>query len=177
MYHNQENIDFPLREKFLNKLKSSNSDLSEIYRHLFTCMESESLESTLNYLKDEVKNEGWFFTFHKSMRQTDFFNDVYVSYEVNHQTEDDVKRLNELRKVLPFYGEKGRIWEDVVKSEDAKELGFEKELNEWRKLKSKAKVEKRRSIGGNLDMALWNLIHLDKENFLGELIENFFKEQ
>jgi hypothetical protein len=38
-------------------------------------------------------------------------------------------------------------------------------------------VEKRRNIGGNLDMTLWNLIHLDKDNFLQKFIQNFFKEQ
>jgi hypothetical protein len=173
MYHNQENIDFPLREQFLNELKSySGSDVSEIYRHLFTCMESESLESTLNYLKDAVKNESWFFDFHKSMRQTDFYDDVFVVYKVDVRTNEERERMDGLRKILPMYPVS-----NAVKTEEAVELGLESEMKEFRDLNRKSMVEKRRSIGGNLDMVLWNLIHLDKDNFLQKFIQNFFKEQ
>jgi hypothetical protein len=167
------NNEFPLREKFLTELKShSGSDIAEIYRHLFTCMESRTLENTLTFLKDDVNNEDWFFSFHKSMRQTDFYDDVFVSYKVDVRTNEERERMDGLRKILPMYPVS-----NAVKTEEAVELGLENEMKEFRDLNRKSMVEKRRSIGGNLDMVLWNLIHLDKDNFLQKFIQNFFKEQ
>jgi hypothetical protein len=170
---------FPLREALLQELKSySGSDHpSEMYRHIFSCMEAESLELLLRDLKSQVNDENWFYSFHKSMRQTDFFNEIYVHYTTNVQTESDLKRLDELRQILPFYTEKGVIWKDVIDSEEAKSLGLEKEVKEFRFLKGKAKKEERRIISGHLDMLLWNLIHMDSTDFIRKFIERFFKLQ
>jgi hypothetical protein len=171
--YNDNNNEFPLREKFLDELKShSGSDISETYRHLFTCMESKSLENTLTLLKNEVKNEHWFYSFHKSMRQTDFYDDVYVEYKVDVRTDEEQKRMEELRKILPMYPVS-----NAVKTEEAIDKGLENEMKEFRGLNKKSTTEKRRSVSGNLDMVLWNLIHLDKDNFLERFIFNFFKEQ
>lgn len=170
---------FPLREAFLNELKNySGSDHpSEVYRHIFSCMEADSLESLLRNLKSAVGEKDWFFYFHKSMRQTDFFGDVYVHYTVNTQTESDLKRIEELRQILPSYAEKGKIWKDVINSEEAKSLGLEKELKELRFLVGKSKKEERRSVSGHLDMVLWNFIYIDNTEFLRKFIERFFKLQ
>ena len=141
---------FPLREAFLEELKHhSGSDIAEVYRHIFSCMEAESLETLLQELKSEVSKEDWFFYFHKSMRQTDFFDDVYVHYTVNIQTESDLKRIEELRQILPTYAAKGKIWKDVINSEEAKSLGLEKEMKEYRFLVGKSKKEERRSVSGH----------------------------
>jgi hypothetical protein len=172
MYIHNDN-EFPIKEKFLTELKShSGSDIAEIYRHLFTCMESRRLENTLTFLKDDVNNEDWFFSFHKSMRQTDFYDDVFVSYTVDCRSNEEKERMGELKKLLPMYPVS-----NAVKTEDAINMGLENEMNEFRNLNRKSMVEKRRNIGGNLDMTLWNLIHLDKDNFLQKFIQNFFKEQ
>lgn len=166
--------EFPLREAFLDHLKShSGSDISECYRHLFSCMEASNLEETLKYLRGQMGDPDWFYLFHKSMRQTDFFQEAFVSYVVNQQTEEDLKRIEELKAVLPMY--EGKMWDGVVKTEEAKEMGLENEVKEYHSLKRKAKVEKRRSIAGNLDMVAWNLIHLDGTNFIKVQIERFFK--
>lgn len=174
MYNdNNNNNEFPLREKFLDELKShSGSDIAEIYRHLFTCMESRTLENILTHLKNGVNNEHWFFTFHKGMRQTDFYGDVYVEYKVDVRTDEEQKRMKELRKILPMYPVS-----NAVKTEEAIDKGLENEMKEFRSLNKKSTTEKRRSIGGNLDMVLWNLIHLDKDNFLERFIVKFFKQQ
>lgn len=167
---------FPLRDSFLEELKHhSGSDIAEVYRHTFHSMEAESLEYKLNQLKDVVKYDDWFYNFHKSMRQTDFFEDVYVHYTINTQTEKDLQRMEELKKILVMH--KGKTWEGITNSERSKELGFEKELIEYQSLRRKASVVKTRSISGHMDMILWNLIHLDNTNFLKNFIERFFKQQ
>jgi hypothetical protein len=170
--------EFPLREAFLEEFKKyTTSDFPQIYRHIFSCMESESLERLLENLKEEVKTEDWFYSFHKSMRQTDFFDDINVHYTVNIQAEQDLERLEVLRKILPFHDSKGKIWVDAVDSDEAKQLGLEREAKEFRFLKGKAKTERKRNISGHMDMILWNLIHADKTNFLKVFIERFFKLQ
>jgi len=170
---------FPLREAFLRELKNypGSDHISEVYAHAFSCMEAESLEHLLQNLKSVVGKEDWFFYFHKSMRQTDFFDGVYVHYTTNVQTESDLKRIEELRQILPSYSEKGKIWKDIINSEEAKSLGLEKEVKEFRFLIGKSKKEERRSISGHLDMILWNLIHMDSTDFIRNFIERFFKLQ
>jgi hypothetical protein len=166
---------FPLRTAFLEFLESHREfDLVECYRHLFSSMEAGALENTLVYLQYQMKYEDWFFSFHKSMRQTDFFGDIYVAYRENQQTEEDLQKLKELREILPTY--KGKIWEGIIIREEARSLGLDAEIKEYDHLRKKSKIEKRRSVSGNLDMVIWNLVHLDKENILQKLIERFFKQ-
>jgi len=168
--------EFPLRQEFLDLLKShSGSDISECYRHLFSSMEARNLENTLEYLRTQMDDEHWFYSFHKSMRQTDFFQDAYVPYFINTQTEKDMQRMEELKKILPLY--KDKSWGGIVKSDEAKRLGLDKELKEYQFIRKKGSVEQRRAISGHLDMVLWNLVHLDKDNFLKRAIERFFKLQ
>ena len=47
-----------------------------IYYHLFSLMSSENLEYNLTNFKESIDNGdvNWFENFHKSMRQTDFFD-------------------------------------------------------------------------------------------------------
>lgn len=138
-------------------------------------MEASSLELTLEYLRTQMDDENWFYSFHKSMRQTDYFNEVYVTYFINTQTEKDMQRMEELKKILPLYKDKG--WGGIVKSDEAKRLGLDEELKEYQIIRKKGSVEQRRAISGHLDMVLWNLVHLDKDNFLKRAIERFFKLQ
>lgn len=166
----KENQEFPLREEFLDQLKShSGSDISEIYRHLFTSMESGSLEFTLTEIKEGMEDENWFYLFHKSIRQTDFFGSHYVEYRLDLTSEEEKQRMRDLDKEIPrelrLYGSK----------EEIESSGLNDEIEEYRRIRRKSNIERRRSISGNLDMALWNLIHLDKENFLERFFEKFFK--
>jgi hypothetical protein len=167
------NNEFTLREKFLNELKSySGSDISEIYRHLFICMEYHDLESILTFLKDDVNNEHWFPMFHKSMRVTDFYGDVFVNYGVDTTSSDEKVRMDELRTILPMHPNS-----NSVNTEKAKNMKLEGEMNEFRKLNKKSMVKNKRCVSSNLDMVLWNLIHLDTDNFLQKFIENFFNRK
>ena len=166
-----------IRKEFLDELKKTspvNSDIADVYRHIFSCMEHEALTYHLEFLKEEVKKEWWFVDFHKSMRQTDFFPDVFVHYDVNEQTYEDIEEIERLNKILPHHTEQGMT--GIVNSQESKELGLEKEYSRYLTLKRKKSVDKKRLIGGHLDMILWNMIHLDKENFLKRFIENFYKQ-
>jgi hypothetical protein len=166
-------MSYELRESFLFELRShSGFDIAEVYRHLFTCMEYNSLELLLKNLKSEMDDEHWFYSFHKSMRQTDFYDGVNVTYIVDKLTDEDRNRIEVLRKVLPMYPVS-----NAVKTEQAISMGLANEMEEFRALHRKSKVEEKRSIAGNLDMVLWNLIHADKDNFLKKFIENFFKQK
>ena len=176
MLEKQEDLtnktEFELTEKFLSGLKShSGSDISEIYRHLFICMRKEDLENTLSILKESVHEENWFYLFHKSIRQTDFYEGVHVSEIKDIRSDQEKNRMEELRKILPFHP-----FTNAVNSERALLMDLESEMKEFRSLYRKSKAEESRGIGGNLDMCLWNLIHLDKDDFLKRYITNFFNQ-
>ena len=64
----------------------------------------------------------------------------------------------------------------IVDSQQVKELGLDKEYARYLSLKRKKSVTKTRDVSGNLDMILWNMVHLDTENFLERFIENFYKQ-
>lgn len=166
--------EFPLSKKFLDGFKKhSKYEISNVYRHVFTCMEYESLERLLNRLNGLVTQEGWFYLFHKSMRQIDFFSTVYVPYFVDETTDQDRLKMDTLKTILPF----NRRIPTYVDVDRAIDMDLEVEMNEYFKLKRKSKTEHRRNISGHMDMILWNLIHVDSENFLENYIENFFKSE
>jgi hypothetical protein len=163
------------RKEFLESFENSNESMSLLYNHIFSCMEHDELESLLLRLKESVIKKDWFYDFHKSMRQTDFINNVHVIYYTNNQTQSDIEEMEKLKTILPMHKEKGTIWSDIVKREEAINKGLVSEMNRYSYLKSLKKVENRRSIGGHLDMILWNTIHLDVNNFLEKHIETIFK--
>lgn len=163
----KENQGFPLRDEFLNQLKShSGSSISEIYRHLFTAMESGNLEIILDCILADIEKEDWFYFFHKSIRQTDFFDGVFVRYQVETRSEKEILRTKELEEIIP---KTIRIYGPVDGD------SFSEEYREYKNLRRKSNSERERNVGANLDMALWNLIHLDRGDFLMKFMEKFFR--
>jgi hypothetical protein len=62
------------------------------------------LENVSSLIKKEDKSElfdSWFYDFHKSMRQTDFFGDTFVYWEENALGEEGEEELTKLLDVLP----------------------------------------------------------------------------
>jgi hypothetical protein len=168
-----------IREQFLKGFETvsqRNIDIANIYRHLFSCMEHDSLKQELEYLQERIDKdpEGWFHDLHKSMRQTDFFGSLYLHYNVDEQTAEDIEEIENIKKILPKYSEKSMS--GIVNSQEVKELGLDKEYARYMSLKRKKSVVKTRNISGHIDMVLWNMIHLDKEDFLKKYIENFYKQ-
>ena len=58
-------------KEFLKFLREKNE---MVYYHLFSCLSEESLEDELSRIEENLNDDNWFTTFHKSIRQTDFFD-------------------------------------------------------------------------------------------------------
>jgi hypothetical protein len=171
----EKTLELPLRKEFLKSIGEMGPNIARLYYHAFSCMEAKTLEERLEFLKENISDENWFYDFHKSMRQVDFSGDIYVKYVVDTTTDSDRNRMKELLELLPTYKEK--VWLDIVKGSEAREMGLEKEMKEYHSLRRKRNTEERRSVSGHLDMILWNTINLDNDGFLEKFIKSFFKMQ
>lgn len=159
-----------LSKKFLKELRDSQNEIHMIAYHLFSCMNEESLDDLLNFLKDDVKNnEHWLHDFHKSMRQTDFFDSCFHRYKKSFLSESEKEEYARLKKLLGA--------RDIfIPSEEiaiANNLGEEYKM--WKYLRSLDNKREEESITGHLDMIFWNLLHLDRENKIEKFISKFFK--
>ena len=152
-------VEYRLVNEFKKALKEriSNSDLSFMYQKLFfNCFISEKeLNDILKYYQGIFKTEpeNWFAQFHKSIRQTDFFDGTYFK-EVNILTDEEMERR---RYLIP---KKGRS---------------ESEVEELRQLNKKYRHLESVEIAGIVDAMLYSLIHLDEENKLKDVMEIAFK--
>lgn len=172
---------YPLAEHFLKILReegSVRSDLKAVYYHLFSLLDQEELENTLEYLKtvwngtdDHFGKEGkecWFTVFHKMIRQTDFFQGIYKKIELKLMTKKELSEFWFLNDKVTKVG--------YDKTGEPNEL-FNSEYRRYLELSEKKRSQKReKSVGGHLDMVLWNLIHADTKDVLYKTFEEFFKE-
>ena len=171
----------PLSNELLKNFRNnnfSNNDLNSVYYHLFSCMDIERLEKELeyalelsqgkdSYFKEDGK-ENWFYIFHKSMRQTDFFDEIYREKE-NEFTKDEKSRLRFLRETCKAEG--------YVKESEVKGELFTKEYTEYLALAEKWRRRKETvSLGGHLDMILWNMIHVDTKEVLVNALKFLFED-
>ena len=159
-----------ITEKFLKELREGSNEIFSISYHLFSCMSEEGLEDFLQFLKEDIKtNENWFYDFHKSMRQTDFFQSCFVRFEMSLLNDEEKTEYESLSKLLGVRG-------FLVPSEDeANENNLGEEYKRWRILKRKHQNREEESISGHLDMIFWNLIHMDSDNEIKKFISKFFK--
>lgn len=171
----------PLSNELLKNFRNdnfSNSDLNSVYYHLFSCVDIETLERELEYIlelsqgKDsyfkEDGKENWFYIFHKSIRQTDFFDEIYREKE-NEFTKDEKSKLNYLREVVRAEG--------YVKESKEKGKLFTPEYTEYLALAEKWRTRKNPvSLGGHLDMILWNMIHVDTKEVLLNALKFLFED-
>jgi hypothetical protein len=133
-------------------------------------MSEEGLEDLLQFLKEDSKtNENWFYDFHKSMRQTDFFQSCFVRFDKSLLSGEEKTEYESLSKLLGVRG-------FLVPSEDeANKNNLGEEYKRWRILKRKHQNREEESISGHLDMIFWNFLHLDADNDLKKIILEFFK--
>jgi hypothetical protein len=167
----------PLSVIFIDCIKKmKNSYFANIYLHLFGLLDEERLERELEYLfqlsdgKDEFfKKDGkdnWFYIFHKSIRQTDFFQGCYQKKKVELVT--DLER-KEWKFLFVKVHEKG-----YDKAAEPKEKGFSfsDEYRRFLHLNDLVRREtEEESIDGHLDSILWNMIHVDGN----ELYDTFLR--
>ena len=177
-----------LAEIFIEKLKACNEDIGSCYYHIFSKLLTEDeLQDMINNLYDrytfihnldklcgvtKTEKDEWFYKFHKSIRQSDFFENIKKHYYVNELTEDENKRMNELKAMLPQH----KKFYEAVDGKEARETGLEVELNEYYSLFNKKRVKKTKDVSGCIDMILWNLIHIDVNNLLQKVMVSTFKQ-
>jgi len=162
--------------------KSTKPYIAAMYHHLFSILTDEELTDILIYYQTVYNEdkEGWFYQFHKSIRQCDFFGNNLYSYRiVSKLTEEQNKRLDEVKKI---WDGQYKDWkkkngnEDFAKYKEFRRLPecvvVSEEMDKLNKIKN-TKEDVR--ITGHLDMVLWNTIHLDKDNELQKILERTFK--
>jgi hypothetical protein len=168
----------PLAEFFLKILYSGSTEFHSIYRSLFKILTLKELDDILSLHRDIWSGkdeyfgadgkEVWFTVFHKAIRQTDFFCDVYRENIVETLTPKELKEYWFLRHKVHEEG--------YVKEGDAKEL-FNPEYRRYLELFNKYQSRKRPvSLGGHLDSVLWNIIHLDNKEVLHNAMLLTFEE-
>lgn len=173
---------YTLAETFMNILKEGankmDGELYSVYFHIFMLQSLEELQDVLEQYQElasgkdkHFKSEGkkiWFGVFHKAIRQCDYFKDSYRHGEIEILTKEQQSELTYLRTIVYKDGY-------VKESTDPKQL-FNDEYRRYLELMDLKRAEKReKSIGGHLDMILWNAIHVDKKNILKKAMELAFK--
>jgi hypothetical protein len=168
-------------KEFKEILKSKSSDICSMYHHLFSIFPEKELKENLEYWLSHYQEnkEDWFYDFHKSIRQTDFFNLTLHRY-VNKLTEEQSNRRQELSNIRQKqYRQEFKTQNPEEKMEDYRIFNQRPDrvesLKELTKLNSILRTEEEFRISGHLDMLLWNTIHLDKDNELQSILERTFK--
>jgi hypothetical protein len=166
----------PFTVIFFDSLKRNQSDISNIYQHLFSLIKFEDLEKELKYLfelsegedsffKESAKTD-WFGIFHKSIRQTDFFQECYRKIKEPQLTDLEEKEFKFLRNKI-----KG---EGYDKTDPTGKFMFNEEYRRYCDLSLLKQSEQYdKSIGGHLDMILWNTIHVDKNELYNTFLRTF----
>lgn len=178
-----DNIIHPLSYEFLEKLKyeiKRNNNIASSYYRLFALTDIEELETTLEVVKDEyIENtisdgDWWFTSFHKTLRQTDFFNGFYKDVEIPLITREENKKIKSFRTKLTIKIGDGFKKDDIVRDKGGK---FTDEYKEILRLSELKKHQTRKEpISGHLDMLLWELIHLDSKGVLYDIMKTMFNK-
>lgn len=160
-----------LAELFMKELRKGTDNFSPIYFSLFSIKELEDLNDTLEYVfelsegKDSYfKASGkkdWFYIWHKSVRQGDFFNDCYKKVNVPLLDKKESSEYKFLKHKVHQAGYNKRGEEDELFTPE-----YKRYLELWT---LKRREDKDESINGHLDSMLWNLVHAD-----GDILYNAF---
>ena len=175
---------------FLNKMHSTNHIniknpfIWSSYSHLFKILRESNpdfLDYVYNNWVEKSTDNEWFFIFHKHMRQTDLFVNTYTCViPKNNLTEDEEKRYQELKKQWldsrKFLNNYEWISDEYYRAETQWKIDNRELRNEYATLSNKRLSEEKESIGGHLDMVLWNLIHIDSDDILLNALNEFFGE-
>ncbi len=154
--------------------------IGTIYYQLFSLKTDIELQEELEYLytlyqgtDDYFKTNSidcWFEIWHKSIRQTDYFYNCYITNNINLVTDDERKEFKYLLNKC-----RDKNFSKTEGKEDNKL--FNETYNRYLRLHSIMSREKKEvSINGKLDSILWNTINLDNENKLMDLFIKTFKE-
>lgn len=150
--------------------------------------EIENVYKTYKGENDYGGKEDWFYIWHKSVRQVDYFNNVHGYTVINKLTEDQEKELkdlkselDELKKKVIFKLPKNSSEEEYQKHEQS--YRTLNDMDEYKVLIKKIRglnsIKESRediSLGGIMDSILWSTVHLDNKNRLYETFLRTFSE-
>ncbi len=193
--------DLKVSEIFIKNLKelSRESSLGHIYFNLFSFLSDDELSEEILYLYKLYKGEdeyfkeygveNWFYLFHKSIRQTDFFSNIKgyrIENKLSESQELELKSLknemDRLREANVYKLTRERdTEEDYKKHEESYDLL--NDLPEYKELRKKIdnlnKIKNTAvdiSLAGASDSILWNLIDLDNKSGLYKVFLRTFKD-
>jgi len=165
-----------LQDTFIQELRKSTGKIGNLYAHLFEMQDPEAFDIDMRYtfekwketmhLDDDDSQRGaWFFTWHKSLRQSDYFNNCFRKSKYSLLTKEEEKWRKDFKwslveKKVEKRNESGRFTEDYKNYLDLSERARREEVNE--------------SINGNLDMMLWNCVQIDNKECLYHSMDDFF---
>ena len=148
-----------LKERF------SKDDLSFLYQKLFfgIFISEKDLHEILEYYRTVFLEEptDWFRQFHKSIRQTDFFQGSYVKF-VDSLTEEEIKRRSEILDIRSKFRRANKDEEPP-------------HTQELRNLNAMMNKQEEVPIAGIADAFLYSLIHVDEKSELKKAMEVAFK--
>lgn len=165
-----------LSNLFFNTLTShsqtslKNGDKADVYFNLFYMLEKDNLNLILDqaygeFIGDETK-EWWFTSFHKSIRQTEFFRNIHFDQEEEILTREERNEMYNLRGKL----REGHI---VKRNEDGE---MTEEYKRYLNLNATRKRETLpTNVSGNINGILWSFIHLDG-GFLHDVLLDCFEQ-
>ena len=195
-YTREENPETPYFNAFKREINSMSSDIGRLYYTLFSVLSDEDLETDLRNLheiyqgkseryKEDGKNE-WFAIWHKSIRQCDYFTNLFGYTVVDKLTEEQREEMEKLDKEYQAlrdrvlvkltrehsdedYKRHEQSYKDLYAMEEYKVL-----LGKLRKLKAIQNSHEDVSVAGKFDSMLHTAIYLDSKNELYKLFKRVF---
>jgi hypothetical protein len=176
------------------------SEAASAFHSLLEMVEADVLENALKRAYGKRRTGGWFYEFHKSIRQVGMYTNCFqlnpdslltkaekkeletlnAELQVVHKKMHDFE-FNELRKTIiipaetdPTYVQKQAEYEVAYKKKD-RELWPKEKSTRRRELMREASNTEKVSINGKLDSVLWLLVHVDKDNTLHDTLKKTFE--
>ena len=178
-----------LTKTFKDYLKNEyQNDIAGCYYAMFNILLDVELQPTLQYLyesyqedKDKpTEQQYWFYSFHKSIRQGDFYHTCQRTYRASSITPEEKVELNTIAEKF------NKAWK-ANKDEARKATPgiyhmtwlkdtYGEEYTRYRDLKERDNFMQVESINGYLDSTLWHLVHVDRKDFLRLTLLRTFKQ-
>lgn len=173
--------EHPRTGLLVQQLKNSDNRIAGIFLSLIGIIPRDKFERDIAHLydlangkdefwgKDSIKD--WFAIWHKSIRQTDYYENCY-----RRDVRDDLtyKELQEYRRLAAKVREPG--YDKHYKGKDKAHL-FTLEYQRYLKLNEKQRMSRHdEPINGYLDSILYQTIHADRDNVLYNSLKHTFVE-
>ena len=194
----EDNPATPYFNEFKREMKRlrETTEIGNLYYHLFSAKDAEDLEKDLRFLHEvyqgksecykEEGKEAWFAIWHKSVRQCDYFTNVF-GYTVEDKLTDEQRtemekvqeELNALKKrVIVKLNRESTDKEFKAHEQSYKTLYAMDEYKTFlKKIQGFKKIENSHeefSVAGKFDSMLHTAVYLDTKNELYKIFKRVF---